>query len=347
MGISVFGELLILFLIVLNCVRIFFLLYGKVDNLTILAPISLCLCLLQIFAWGLDVFSAVLFVISLFDVIINFRALLRFASGLYIDYYSTAFKLGAIFVLLISIIEIVFIFIFMPVRILPSSFKSKEQKVRVAGSLVKGIERARYFEKSCGEINIFEPESKEIAKPEKIILISDKRADTFNYEPYILNLTQKGYTVYSADFYSKDLKWLHSAGDLRFLRKTFFICKSLFEKEHFESEKEFFTYNSGIECNAVFNFVCNENKSTQDSIFIVSDWMSEIAVQDFYKLNSKKVAGIINLCDFSEYKTQGYGFIEQTNPLLAFYLGIKRDSKFSAATFIANETARIIEDKTR
>lgn len=352
MGISVFGELLILFLITANCARIFFLRYGKVDSLTILAPISFVLCLLQIFAWGIDVFSAILLFISLFCSIINFRALLRFSSGLYVDYYSIAFKFGAVFTLILAVAEIVLILVFMPARMLPSSFKVVEQKFRVTGNLLNNIEIAKYFEKSCGEVKIYKPENKEIAKPETIILIADKRADTFNYEPYIFTLVQKGYTVYSADFYSKDLKWLHSVGDLRFLRRAFLVYKSLFNKERFESEKEFYTYNSGIECNAIFNFVSNLRNEENDenlqeksnSIFIVSDWMSENAVQDFYKLNSQKVGGIINLCDFAEYQTKGYGFVEQTDPFVAFCLGFKKDSKLKNVSLIAAATEEKIEN---
>ena len=51
------GELLIIFLILLNCVRIFLLKFGKIDSLTILAPISVVLAILQIFAWNVDIFS--------------------------------------------------------------------------------------------------------------------------------------------------------------------------------------------------------------------------------------------------------------------------------------------------
>ena len=73
-----FGELLILFLIFLNCARIFLLKFGKVDSLTVLAPVSLVLAFLHIIAWNAVVFSLSILAISLFCVLINFRSFLCF-----------------------------------------------------------------------------------------------------------------------------------------------------------------------------------------------------------------------------------------------------------------------------
>ena len=91
----------------------FFLRYGKVDTLTVLAPISIILCILQIVAWGLDVFIFVLLIISILDFCTNFRALLRFVSGLYVDHYSIAFKIGAFLVLILAVAEALTILLFL------------------------------------------------------------------------------------------------------------------------------------------------------------------------------------------------------------------------------------------
>ena len=63
---AVVGILIILFLIILNCGRLFFLKFGRVDVLTLLAPLCVILSILQIIAWKADFFSLILLGISVF-----------------------------------------------------------------------------------------------------------------------------------------------------------------------------------------------------------------------------------------------------------------------------------------
>lgn len=325
----------------------FFLRYGKVDTLTVLAPISIILCILQIVAWGLDVFIFVLLIISILDFCTNFRALLRFVSGLYVDHYSIAFKIGAFLVLILAVAEALTILLFFPKNVKASSYDVIQTKVPLHGTFARGFEKANYFERADGVIYIFEPKKKEIDKKQSIILISDKRSDTYGYLPYIYSLSKIGYTVYSADFYAKDLTWFNSIADSRYFRKEAMLMGALSNKNQFESQKEYFNYNAMRECEAVFKFAKERDikrnaEGNFEPVILIGDWMSEIAVQDFKKLHPEEVALAFKLADYPQYKTVGYGFVNQMNPFMAHLLGQKRTKDIYAPSYLAMETVEAI-----
>lgn len=340
---SLFGDLLILILIIINCSRMFFLRYGKVDTLTVLAPISILLCILQIIAWGADVFVLFLLVISLLNFFTNFRALLRFTSGLYVDHYSLAFKIGAFIVLVLAVFEAGLIIAFFPKSINARNYNVELTKTPLNGSFTRGFSKAHYFERNDGILYTFNPEKKEVLKKQAIIVIPDKRGDTYSYLPYIFSLAKIGYTVYAADFYSPDLRWFNNIGDSRYFRKLFMIFSSVSNNSKFQAAKEFYNYNSMRECEVVFNMVkeletAKNAEGNFEPVILIGDWMSEIAVKDFAKLKNEEVALWLTLTDFEQYKTKGYGFIDQMNPILSVYLGNKRSRNIFAPSYIAMKT---------
>lgn len=355
MGNSELGELLILFLLILNCSRMFFLKYGKVDSLTILAPICVILSVLQILAWNANFFSIILLIISVFAFFVNFRALLRFLSRLYVDHYSAAFKTGAMIVLILSVCEVAAIIYFFPANFNLSRRNVKKETIRLSGSFSGGFEKSGFFAISDGTVfkyelknqtsgkenqtakteNLVSETENQIPKTESsvsetenqtsgkenpaknpIIIIPDKRADSESYEPLAILLAEKGFTVYSADFYSNDLRWFHNAADSKYLRRMFMRFDYRKNPVQFNAKKEFFSYNSGKEIEAIVKFAENENPG--EKVFVISDWMSENALEDFAKQNKERVSGTMKLSEQAEYKTKGFGFVHFTEPFIEY-----------------------------
>ena len=125
----ILGEWLILSLLFLNCIRIFFIKYGKVDVLTVLAPVCVILSVLQIVAWGIYLYSAVILFISIFCFFTNFRAFLRFKAGLLVDHYSAAFKIGEVMVLLLTLGVGALLVYFRPGNTRPSDYSAEIKKI--------------------------------------------------------------------------------------------------------------------------------------------------------------------------------------------------------------------------
>ena len=343
MGSSILGELLILFLLILNCSRMFFLRYGKVDSLTILAPVCLFLSIIQILAWNADIFSIALLIISLFSFFTNFRALLRFSSGLYIDHYSIAFKFGAALVLFFSIVELVVLIYFYPVTMIPSKYGVEKEVIRVTGTFNGSFDRSKKFALSNGLIYKYENIDSSKKLPEEIILISDKRGDSSAYVPLMIKLAEKGYTVYTGDFYAKDVRWIHNFFDVRFFRNLAMIFDYAKNPVQFNAQKEFYSYNSKREIDALVKFVEKENKVEDGKkLFIIGDWMSEIALSDYQKENPEKLFGVMKLSEQEEYKTPGFGFIQLTNPSVAFLLKFPKDRNTGCIDLIAEKIISLL-----
>lgn len=375
MGNSELGELLILFLLILNCSRMFFLKYGKVDSLTILAPICVILSVLQILAWNANFFSIILLIISVFAFFVNFRALLRFLSRLYVDHYSAAFKTGAMIVLILSVCEVAAIIYFFPANFNLSRRNVKKETIRLSGSFSGGFEKSGFFAISDGTVFKYEQKNKTTESESKadetnetetnepiatenptknpIIIIPDKRADSESYEPLAILLAEKGFTVYSADFYSNDLRWFHNAADSKYLRRMFMRFDYRKNPVQFNAKKEFFSYNSGKEIEAIVKFAENENALQEsgnpgEKVFIISDWMSENALEDFAKQNKERVSGTMKLSEQAEYKTKGFGFVHFTEPFIEYIFGhqknlsenIPQSNEMENASELAQESDR-------
>ncbi len=340
-----FGELLIVFLILLNCVRIFLLKFGKVDSLTVLAPISVLLAVLQIFAWNLDIFSLSLLAISIFCFFTNFRAFLRFSSGLYVDHYSIAFKIGTFFVIIFCLFEGFVLVKYRPVFLSKKEFNTIEKKIRLSGDFAGGFEKSEKIGFSSAEIRVFSPANKELCNGQSIILISDKRADTIEYVPYMKMLAAKGFNVYSGDFYARDGKWFHNLADFRILRKFFMLINYFQNPVKFEMQKEFYSFNTEKEVRAMLNFVSLEEKDSESNvepIFVIGDWMSNICFDDFSKKMPENVSGFFKLSDLAEYSTRGFGFVQQTSPFVARFLNLEREPNLENLTAIVEKTLNAI-----
>lgn len=351
----VFGEFLILFLLLVSGVRIFFVKYGKVDTLAILAPLAAALSVLQIIAWGADSFSAVIGALSLFAALINFRAALRFTAGLYIDRYSVSFKVGAVSLIILSSIVLAALGYFMPVNLNKKHVGAIKQKITVSGNFTSGFERQNHFSFPSGEVYIYSPAEKSENEAENthekqaasatdtnlnsvrtILFVCDKRADSFHYEPFFYALAERGYTVYTGDFFTRDVQWYKGAANAKPLRRFVMILDYLLHTERFKAQQDFFSFNSSKEFEVLLNFAKEYEKDRFRSVFILGDWMAERTIPDFCKLHSDDVLGGSSLVTCSGYETPGFGCIRITNPLLAFYFQLERAKDTSSADKMAH-----------
>ena len=72
--------------------------------------------------------------------------------------------------------------------------------------------------------------------------------------------------------------------------------------------------------------------------------MADIAADDFARKNPDLVATILKLNNIEEYKTSGYGCIEQTDPLLSLILGFGRDKTLKTPKLLAEKTREALDD---
>lgn len=337
-----YGELLIFVLLFITNFRVFFTKKARRDPLTIVAPFTFILSILQIVAWGIELLTVLGFLISLLVLLSNFHALFRYTEQLYIDSYSPLMKIWAVLTTILSGAAILLTVVSIPVELRNNDLQIIQTKTRFNGSFRAGFEEAGVLSYSNVQLYTFSPklisESDDEQLPDSVIVfIPDKRGDTQNYLPYLQLLCQKGYTVLSADFFADDVKWMHSFEDSKLLRQTACVYHSLKNNQKFMSQREFYTYNILQECKAMLSFVDNLY-SRQTDVYLVSDVMGNVAIKDFSKMNANRVVDTFCLDSVKEYETAGYGCVEQTSPLTAFLLGKKREKSFYTPNILVERT---------
>ena len=343
-----YAELLIFVLLFLTNARILFTKRVRRDALVNLAPLTFILSVLILFAWNVDFFTLLCLFLSLIVLLSNFHALIRYTSRLYIDHYSNLMKAWAHFTNILSFAALIFTILCAPVELLPQKFGTTDTLYKYDGSFNTGFVPSDGFSKTTCFFHQF-TKTQDIKNTENgyqtdniIVFFPDKRGDTYAYEPYLHLFAAEGYTVYSADFYCNDCKWRHSIGDAKILRRFSMVLESYFYNQKFMAQREFYTFNSAKEINAVMDILKDDFNLSQ-KVFFVSDVMANTAIEDYFSQNPDKVAGTYNFDSILSYESKGYGCIEQTDPLLAAGLGLKKDRKFIKPKIMAQLTAKEAE----
>ena len=337
-----YGELLIIVILLLANGRILFLKNAKKDSLVILSPLGVLLSIIQIFNWGVDAVTFLTLFLSILVLLSNFHALFRYSERLYIDHYSILMKVWASITIIFALVLMAGTIFFVPVEYSNKELGVQERFLRYEGSFRSGFEEASIIHSA----NIFVTECKPVGKEDSktkdvVLLIPDKRADTYYYRPYIQYLAREGFTVLSADFFCKDCRWRHSVGDLKICRRTAMLIDWFLNNERFWRQKEFYTYNCLQEINELGKFV-GELYGPDTRLFIVTDVMATDAAMDYQEKNPERVMAVYDLQSIPQYKTAGLGIISQTDILTAMILGQERDKNGDITKQMVMETKKKI-----
>lgn len=346
-----YGELLVFVLLFITNLRVFFVHHVRRDPLVVLAPFTFIVAILQILAWGIDVFTVLGLLIALFVLLSNFHALFRYVERLYIDHYSGLMKVWAVFTIMISAIALAGTIYFAPIEQNSRSMGVAEKITHYKGSFRTGFEEAGPFDSKTMSLYEFSPDtSKTSEEPEThaesegliILLTPDKRGDTEHYKPYLQELASRGLTICSADFFADDGQWLHSFADKKILRRLVMVIQSRMNLKAFEAQREYYSYNVSQEYEVLIPML-RERYGADKKILLISDFMADIAADDFMKKNPDLVAGVLKLSSINMYKSAGYGCIEQTDPLLALTMGLSRDMSRVTPKLLADETEKMLK----
>lgn len=345
---KVYGELLIFFLLLFTNGRVLFVRHEKRDALVMLAPLAFILVVLQIFAWGLDIYNLYGLFVSIVVLLTNFHALFRYSESLYVDHYSGLMKFWAIITSILSLFGIALLIYFFPVEYSDKKLGITETKQYYEGSFQTRFTEKKLFSKPNVIITTFSPEQtadtedlepKITVQNQKILFIPDKRADTENYKPYLQLLANNGYTIYSADFYTDEVK---ASFNTKSTRRFLQIFQSLLDYQSYKENINLLTYNTTLETQAVISILENEY-GINEPLYIITDEMSFKGAQAFAVQHKEKVKLLFSLCDIDEYKTHGYGFICQSNPFLAGIFEQNRDSKGEITFAVVKKTIEKIQ----
>ena len=342
------AELLVLLMILVVSLRIFFTKNARIDSTVILAPISFGFSLLIFYIWGIDPVILVLCFLSLLTFFINLRSLLRLSARLVVDYYNLRFVIPSILIALAATGLFALLVIFRPVRYRPQDFGVTKTKVSLTGNGTSGYqERKTLFEKSSvtGTLYEYAPKLDETTASDEtpvILFVPKSTATVAHYEPYFLMLAQKGYRVLSADLYAPFPALYGNALDKRFFRRAYSMILSVFYKEEFAKFSE-----TDEQINLLgykeLSRLALKRYGDKARLFYAVYGIDLDALNELTTTFAENAFGFFALNRVAEYQGGDYGFLEQTDPLTAYFFGQKRDASFFIPRYVAGKTTEAIE----
>ena len=351
------SELLVLFMLIASSARVLYIKQARIDALASLPQIAFVISLLNIYIWGFSALEIWICIVAFYAFVLNVPSALKVSSYLYVDYYHPVFSFFSVFAMLLSIVTAATVLLFAPVRIKNTGIKVSEYKY--AGKCSTGFTRTTSkYEKADAVLTVFEPkdgstdfvtfrtdEGSEISgnfengKP-ILVFLGDKRASTDMYRPYLEKLAVDGYTVIAGEFFASDMKWITATPDTAHFRRFAINMADLSGNWDVVSQKANFEARCAKEYTMLL-YLAGEFNEGRKPFFLIGDEMCSDALSLSAVLYSSAVCGYFDMSAMEVYPA-GYGCIEQTDPLLAYLHGRRRDREQKIPRLLAARTEEAV-----
>ena len=226
----------------------------------------------------------------------------------------------------------VFAYLYRPAKIDRKKFNVEVTVKNYSGTLDEGLsEYSNPINLKSASIKKYVSKDEDPNAPKKIIAFIPSESSRLDfYEPFFVKLAHDGYTVYAANFYTKDLHYFNSVFDIEPFRSSLFIAHKFMDNPKYEAALENQTENLARQFIALQKLIPT---TAQDSLFLVGDGVPKASFSTASK--NRNVKGSFDLSAIPTYSTPGYGPIESTYPILAKYMDLERDETFYMASHIA------------
>lgn len=341
-----YGEVLILFILIVCCLRTYFIKTTRLDSLASFSVLALGLSIVQILNWGFNLCELIVFVVSAVVFIVNYRSFVRFCNHLYIDSYTKFFITASSIALALVVFSTVILFCNAPYILSPKKYHVSVESFSYAkqdDGTYK--ESSDLFGDKRLKLSIYSPDRENPNKNDTVILfVPDKRAGLLAYEPYFVLLAKSGYKVYCGRFDFSTVNDSKSVKINSFLQRKLIqeVRKENSEKKYFSEHPEY--YNAYAKEFEVLSSIADERESVLKKFVIAGDGASGDC---FNRITNpaRKIYKCFSLSSVDEYKTSGFGFIQQTDPLSARMLyGLKPDRNSFIPSYSVMKTKQAFED---
>lgn len=311
------SELLVLFLLLIVCLRVFSRISSRRDIFVVLVPVAFIFSLLIFVAWGINLPTLLVFLMVIFVFAVNIHSLFRLFSGLMTDYYSFSLQFFSVVSGILIIFVGTFIVITRPVELPLEELSVKQENLLLTGSYVKEFnQRDSAFDSLDAKIFCYTPEySSQYAEESKlplVICVIENRQTVETMMPFVVQLASYGYKVVLADF--KPFVFKPAWQRLTSLLET-------------DSEKQSEAKTLAVaQYNSLIQYYTKENNHS--ALMLVGDGVCGQVLSTVAELNSGKIDAWFSIngmaSDGKNYPLDnwrnGYGFLQEASPWLAIFV---------------------------
>lgn len=360
---STLANFLILAMLLTGNARFMSVSRSKKDTLSILPFLAFLVSIANIFVFDLSFENLVLLIFSLWCSIWNVRAVLRLFSDLIIDQYDVKLKLICALNSLLTLALIAASIYFRPVNYKQIKLPISQKTTLYSGSLEKGFSKIKQpFALPSIKLYNLTPkfyDSDDQNKNRTIVLfVTPETTSPDVYSLFFQKLAHSGFSVYCVESYeqlSLDSNTLTLDLILQFVQNLPQKLTTLkWFNRFFAARQNFFDrteYEERIKTNDRFKkkfeaLITLCNATPDDTIFLVTEDDAAGFLSTFSKKSPKKIAGTFDLCFIDEYKTKGYGPVENTDPLTAFFLKVEPDRSGYMSNHLGTIVAEFIKSQS-
>lgn len=330
------AHILIYLMVGFSCARVFFIREARIDSFAVLPLLSFLVSIVTFAIWGLNTWTILGMILAFVCLMTNLRSIYRLVARLYVDHYNPLFVAFSVVQLLVAVAALAGVFYFRPVK-----FDDKViEDLRLTEQHIE-YKRTNYV--------IFES-SKNKGEPKKVILfIPTATSSIEDYQSYFSFMVSKGWTVISSEFYAGKLRSSSEKGffennfcNIKLIRNSLAILMWVVDRDGFEKLCSRF-------CPVVAENYVKMYYDAADILgigsefYVVTDGLKEDAAVMLNEKLEDKVKGFFALESVEEYKTSGFGFIEQTDVLIATRFNVKRDKTYAVPKLAAEKTIKAFE----
>ncbi len=303
------GSALLLGLLVPVVARIFMKKRTHVDTAVILVPVSVCVLIIDICAFGVQLFTVLLAILILFVFITNFRALQRFLNGLYVDYYHVPFVIATVLSGLAILFLSFILYWFVPVNDMDIIITVKDRpsytvsRTMYTGSAYQGLSvRENLLDRTSAVASTYTPDKDDGTSP-VIVCVPDVCVRASDYAPLLKVLASRGYIAAAADITTTDTAL--GAVNGTWIRPFVMRVRRVLDAEAFKEQKAEINQKKMIETKAYVNALKEQYPGRK---FVV---VADEAYALIYQEQMEDVKTIF-------LNQKGLGFLPLTQPLDAF-----------------------------
>ncbi len=342
------AHLLVVCLILTAAFRMFFVSRSKIDFLVCLAPLAFLIEAANFFIWGADIFIVVMLVFSFINILFNLRSLIRMSAHLLVDEYSVAFVVVNILTILFSFAYIIMLLIYRPVAYNPRNYNVKIENTVISGTLEEGLKvKDNIFTggSRAGVLKKYSPIEEKESRFEYepvFIFAGTAMGPVSYYEPYLMMLCQRGYTVYAADLYPEDDTSEPGLSGMRIFKKQAITKKYFEDKEAYDEYRRKEIEILLKEYREITEIVLGL-EGMEKKVYYISDGIENDLIYSVVCDFPDNCLGYFPMDSITEYKTSGFGFVDMTHMVTAKKKGLKRDNSFFIPRYLAKKTAVDVE----
>ena len=334
------AELLVIFLLFLGSIRYLFVKQTRKDSLSVVPFVGLLISFFNVFAFGVSFVDLVIFILSFWVSVWNFRSLLRLLSDVFIDHYEIKLILINTINAILCLAAFCGVMILRPADSSPAKMKVRENIHVYTGNFRDGI-KVRDSDFSIPSANVWNFESDEKFPAGRIIVlfVPPKTADVETYRILLQKLAKSGYSVYAGDFWTDDGDWFNRILDMKFLRKFCFFNTKFKNAEEYG---KILSSNQNVLVEEFSALLKIADAKDNDMVFLLTEDDVAESMKTTRSRNPGKIHGSFDLAYLDDNPSKGFGPVENTNPEIGVFLGLSPERSGYISSHMATEVMDFI-----